>query len=120
MGRQGNMPAWQDSLGDEGVNNVTSYVMKLSGREAPVNEVEAGKKIYTAMCAGCHQADGKGMQALGAPNLTDNIWLYGASRGYIKETIVKGRKGIMPSHQALLGDEKIHIVAAYVYSLSDK
>jgi len=117
-GRQGNMPAWQASLGDEGVKNVTSYVLKLSGREAAPAEVAAGEKIFTSMCAGCHQADGTGIQALGAPNLTDNIWLYGSSRGHIQKTITNGRKGIMPAHKELLGEKKIHILAAYVYSLS--
>ncbi|MDJ0880159.1 MAG: cytochrome-c oxidase, cbb3-type subunit III [Gammaproteobacteria bacterium] len=117
-GRQGNMPAWQTSLGDEGVNDVTSYVLNLSGREAPAEEIIAGEKIFTSMCAACHQADGTGMQALGAPNLTDDIWLYGASRGHIQKTIAEGRKGIMPAHEELLGEKKVHILAAYVYSLS--
>ncbi len=117
-GRQGNMPAWQASLGDEGVRDVTSYVLKLSGRDAPAEEVAAGKKIYSSMCAGCHQADGTGMHALGAPNLTDDTWLYGASRAQIQKTIADGRKGIMPSQKELLGENKVHILAAYVYSLS--
>lgn len=117
-GRHGNMPAWKAVIGDQGVKEVTSYVLSLSSREAPAEEVAAGKKIYNINCVGCHQADGKGMHALGAPNLTDNIWLYGASRGIIEKTIAYGRAGVMPAHKELLGEAKVHILAAYVYSLS--
>ncbi len=119
-GRQGAMPAWKASLGDEGVRNVASYVMSLSGREAPAEEIAAGQKTFSTMCAACHQADGTGMHALGAPNLTDNTWLYGSSRGYIEQTIANGRKGIMPPHKELLGENKVHILAAYIYSLNQK
>jgi cytochrome c oxidase cbb3-type subunit 3 len=117
-GRHGNMPTWQATLGDDGVKNVASYVLSLSGRDAPADEVTAGKQSFTTICAACHGADGTGNQALGAPNLTDNIWLYGASRGYIERSISQGRKGTMPAHKDLLGEDKVHILAAYVYSLS--
>jgi cytochrome c oxidase cbb3-type subunit 3 len=66
----------------------------------------------------CHGADGKGMQALGAPNLTDNIWLYGGSKQRIMESIDKGRSGRMPAHAEFLGEAKAHLLAAYIYSLS--
>jgi len=117
-GRNGNMPSWQATLGDKGVKEVASYVLSLSGREADANEVAAGQKIFQTTCTGCHQADAKGLYALGAPNLTDKTWLYGATRGKIQESISGGRKGVMPSHKKLLGEEKVHILAAYVYSLS--
>lgn len=117
-GRNGNMPAWKAVIGEQGVKEVTSYVLSLSGREAPQAEVSAGKQIFSTNCAACHQADGKGMFALGAPNLTDGIWLYGASRSFIEESIANGRTGIMPAHKELLGEEKAHILAAYVYSLN--
>ena len=117
-GRHGNMPAWQSVLGEKGVKQAASYVMSLSGRDAPADEVAAGKKIFASTCAGCHQPDAKGMHALGAPNLTDKTWLYGATRGKIEETISGGRSGVMPSHKKLLGEDKVHILAAYVYSLS--
>lgn len=117
-GRNGNMPAWEASLGQDGVRNVTSYVLSLSGKDAPANEIEAGKQPFQTFCAACHQADGTGMHALGAPDLTDNIWLYGSTRGAIEKTIAEGRKGLMPAHKALLGEEKVHILAAYVYSLN--
>lgn len=118
-GRNGNMPGWTAVLGEEGVKNVTSYVLSLSGREAPANEVTAGKAQFGA-CAGCHLPTGKGMQALGAPDLTDKVWLYGASRKAIEKSIALGRKGVMPAFKAHLGEDKAHIVAAYVYSLSNK
>jgi len=118
-GRHGNMPAWKAILGDDGVKQVASYVLSLSGRKVPADEISAGKEKFSA-CAGCHMATGKGMQALGAPNLTDKIWLYGASRKAIEKTISYGRKGVMPSFKAHLGENKAHIVAAYIYSLSEK
>jgi len=117
-GRHGNMPAWESILGKEGVKNVTSYVLSLSGRKVPADEVSAGKEKF-ASCAGCHMATGKGMQALGAPNLTDKVWLYGGTRKVIEKTIAHGRKGVMPSFKAHLGENKTHIVAAYVYSLGE-
>lgn len=117
-GRHGNMPAWKTILGDDGVKQVASYVLSLSGRKAPADEVAAGKEKFSA-CAGCHLASGKGMQALGAPNLTDKVWLYGASRKAIEKTISYGRKGVMPAFKNRLGENKAHIVAAYVYSLGE-
>ncbi len=117
-GRHGNMPTWQARLGDKGVRAAASYVISLSGRKAPADEVAAGKKIFATTCAGCHQPDAKGLHALGAPNLTDKIWLYGGTRGTIEKTISGGRSGLMPAHKKLLGKDKVHILAAYVYSLS--
>ncbi len=119
-GRNGNMPAWLPVIGEDGVKNVASYVLSLSGREAPAEEVAAGKKIFETTCAGCHGMDAKGNQALGAANLTDGIWLYGGNRKAIEQTIAHGRKGVMPAHKELLGEEKAHILAAYVYSMSQK
>jgi len=119
-GRESNsMIAWEASLGgEEGVNQVAEYVMSLSGRDVDEALAAKGKEKF-ALCAGCHMPDGTGNQALGAPNLTDNIWLYGGSPRTIKESIAKGRKGKMPAHKDFLGKAKSHILAAYVYSLSD-
>ena len=117
-GRNGMMPA-HAYLGDKAIDNVAGYVMSLSGRPVDAARVEAGKQVFmSAGCIGCHGMEGTGNQLLGAPNLTDNIWLYGGSEGIIKQTITKGRAGVMPAHQALLGDDKIHLLAAYVTSLS--
>lgn len=118
-GRSGVMPAWEGPLGgEEGVNQVATYVMSLAGREVDTALAAAGKSKFDMFCVGCHMPDGTGNQAMGAPNLTDNIWLYGGSPRTIKQTIAKGRGGRMPAHSEFLGKAKSHILAAYVYSLS--
>lgn len=119
-GRQGAMPAWKDVLGDAGVAEVTAYVVQLSGRDADATKASAGKLRFETMCVACHGADGKGTAAMGAPNLTDNIWLYGASPGVIEQSIAQGRNGKMPAHRDFLGENRAHLLAAYVYSLSAK
>ncbi len=115
-GRQGMMPPLGAALGPQGVDELVAYVLSLSGREAPADKVEAGKARFV-LCAACHGADGRGNQTIGAPNLTDDIWLYGGSSAAIRQTIMDGRHGQMPAHQ-WLGDDKIRLLAAYVYSLS--
>lgn len=117
-GRQTAMPAWQPILGNEGVFNVAEYVRSLSGHEVDAVVAEKGRKIFMANCVACHGADGKGNKLLGAPNLTDNIWLFGGSQKTIIETIAKGRSSHMPAHKEFLGKAKVHLLAAYVYSLS--
>ncbi|MGA7802755.1 MAG: cytochrome-c oxidase, cbb3-type subunit III [Gammaproteobacteria bacterium] len=117
-GRQGVMPAWKAVLGEQGVDQVAAYVMSLSGRPVDAELAEAGKAKFQTYCVACHGADGKGNQQIGAPNLTDNIWLYGGSPGTIKQTIADGRNGRMPAHRNFLGQDKVHLLAAYVYSLS--
>jgi len=119
-GRQAAMPAWGPVLGDKGVNEVAAYVLTLSGRDADARLAAAGQKHFATYCAACHGADGKGNQALGAPNLTDSTWLYGGSLGVIKQTITKGRNGHMPAHRDFLGEDKVHLLATYIYSLSHK
>ena len=117
-GRSGVMPAWEAALGGaEGVKDMTEYVLKISGRQADPAAAARGKEKYAQLCASCHGADGTGNQALGAPNLTDGIWLYGKSRVRIEESIAKGRNGVMPPHREFLGEDKVHLLAAYVYSL---
>ncbi|HEU4601267.1 MAG TPA: cytochrome-c oxidase, cbb3-type subunit III [Steroidobacteraceae bacterium] len=117
-GRHGAMPAWGAVLGEEGVNQVASYVMSISGRNAPADWVTAGKATFANMCAACHGADGKGNPLLGAPNLTDGIWLHGGDFDSIRATITGGRENQMPSHLPLLGETKVRLLAAYVLSLS--
>jgi cytochrome c oxidase cbb3-type subunit 3 len=117
-GRHGVMPA-HAHLGTEAIDNVANYVMSLSGGQVEPAKAAAGKQVFDTMgCAGCHGMDGKGNQMIGAPNLTDKVWLYGGSPGIIKQTITKGRGGVMPAHKDLLGKDKIHLLAAYVDSLS--
>ncbi|MBR9828697.1 MAG: cytochrome-c oxidase, cbb3-type subunit III [Oceanospirillales bacterium] len=120
-GRNGGMPAWSAVLGEDGVRDVSSYVMTLSGQEAiPGTDISNGEKQFQALCTACHGQDAKGMHALGAPNLTDDIWLYGGSFKQIAHTIRAGRAGVMPAQKDLLSEDKIHLITAYVYSLSNK
>lgn len=120
QGRSGQMPPWGQILGADGVEATTAYILSLAGRPADADKIAAGKKHYNSTCFGCHGADGKGNIALGAPNLTDNTWLYGGSPEDIKESIRAGRQGQMPAHKELLGEARVHLVAAYVYSLTGK
>lgn len=120
-GRTGAMPSWEGALGgEEGVAQVAEYVEKLAGREIDAELAAAGKTKYDMFCVGCHMPEGTGNQAVGAPNLTDNIWLYGGSNMAIKQSIAKGRNGRMPAHADFLGEAKVHILAAYIYSLSQE
>ncbi len=119
-GRNGVMPGFAATLSAEQVDGLVQYVGKLSGHQVNESKAAIGKIAFDQQCFVCHGNDGKGNQAMGAPNLTDNIWLYGGSSTTIAETIRKGRNGAMPAHSELLGKEKIHLVTAYVYSLSNK
>ena len=122
-GRQAvGMMAWASTLGGEqGVREVAAYVISLSGRSVNPELAKAGKAKF-ALCASCHGPDGQGSLALGlpmgAPNLSDNIWLYGGSQRAIEESIRNGRAGVMPHWKDILGEEKVHVISAYVYSLS--
>ena len=118
-GRQGAMPAWSSMLKEDDVFNVVSYVEKIAGRVVDDMHAASGKTIYETNCAMCHGADGKGNVMFGAPNLTDDIWLYGGSQKKIIESINLGRMGVMPAHKEFLGEAKVHILSAYIYSLSD-
>lgn len=117
-GRIGGMPPWGAVLGEEGIRDMSHYVLSLSGRDADSDAINRAKPQFQALCTACHSTDGSGLQALGAPNLTDDIWLYGGSFEQVAHTIRTGRNGVMPAHKALLSDDKIHLITAYVYSLS--
>ncbi len=122
-GRMGQMPAWEETLGSAGVAAVTQYVLQLSGNEHEESTAAQGKVLFGQMCSACHGADGTGMMALGAPNLTDNIWLYDNPELPLERditiTIAKGRAGNMPAWDPILGPEKVHLLAGYIYSLSN-
>lgn len=106
---------------DEDVGGMVNYVRSLSGLvESNEATTAAAAAKYNMFCVACHMPDGSGNQALGAPNLTDDVWLYGSSEADVRETIVNGRNGQMPAHGNLLGDNRTKILAAYVYSLSAK
>jgi cytochrome c oxidase cbb3-type subunit 3 len=116
-GRMGAMPAWIAVIGADGVRQVAAHVEKLSGRVTDEAAAAAGAKLFQTNCVACHGPDGKGNPAMGAPNLTDDVWLYGGTTEKIVETIEKGRNGQMPAHGELLGNAKVHLLAAYVLSL---
>jgi cytochrome c oxidase cbb3-type subunit 3 len=116
-GRRGAMPAWINVLGDQGVAEVAAHVVTLNGRSSDATLAAAGAKKFAMFCAGCHGVDGKGNPAFGAPNLTDNTWLYGGSFAQIQQTIHDGRNAQMPAWNDIIGPDKVHLVAAYVYSL---
>ena len=118
-GRNAAMPGWEAALGNDGIKNVTGYVRSLSGLKNPEGvDLEAGQKSFNTMCVACHGADAKGNPMLGAPNLSDRIWLYGSSFAQVQQTIRHGRNGQMPAQEDFLGNDKVHLLAAYVYSLS--
>ncbi|MER2493033.1 cytochrome-c oxidase, cbb3-type subunit III [Catenovulum sediminis] len=121
-GRNAVMPGWSSSMGEQGIKQLTAYVISLSGREVDATLAKAGEAKF-GVCAACHGADGKGSIAhglpMGAPNLTDDIWLYGGSERAISETLRHGRNGVMPAWKDILGEDKIHLVTAYIYSLSN-
>ncbi|RDL45835.1 cytochrome-c oxidase, cbb3-type subunit III [Marinomonas piezotolerans] len=119
-GRMGAMPAWGPILGESGVHQVSQYVMSLSGRETDAAAAKKGQALYSTNCQACHGEQAQGNHLFGAPNLTDNIWLYGGGEQQIKQTIRNGRSGRMPAWEAILGQDKSHVVAGYVYSLSNQ
>ena len=118
-GRAGNMPPLGPVLGEEGVKDAAAYVFALSGNAHDSIRAAKGREKFAQVCAACHGADGKGNQALGAPNLTDKTWLHGSGPA-IAETISNGRVSMMPAHKDLLTPAKIQLLTAYVYSLSGK
>ena len=119
-GRNGMMPAFAEQLKPDQIADTAQYVLSLSGRSTSAEAAARGDATFKASCAACHGADGKGNQALGAPNLTDNTWLYGGSLATITETLNKGRQGKMPAHKELLGEPRVHLLAAYVYAQSQE
>ncbi|HZX81909.1 MAG TPA: cytochrome-c oxidase, cbb3-type subunit III [Lysobacter sp.] len=124
-GREGVMPPWGTVLtgmgGENAVDYVTSYVQSLSDPKGLQNNFMAaqGKSLYEGVCVACHGVDGKGNAAMGAPDLTDDYWLYGDGKSQIAATIRNGRHGVMPAHRELLGETRSRLVAAYVWSLSN-
>lgn len=124
-GRNAVMPAWGPVLkgmgGEHAQDYVIAYVRSLGeGNKAGSGDYMAaqGKALYEGVCVACHGVDGKGNQALGAPDLTDDYWLYGDSNDSLNQTLAEGRKGMMPAHRQLLGETRSRLAAAYVWSLS--
>lgn len=124
-GRMAAMPAWGEVLGEDGVKNVAAYVRQdLAGLKLPEDakaDVAAGKALFASTCVACHGPEGHGTPAMGAPDLTKPAaWIYGSSLAQLQQTIRYGRNGQMPAQDQYLGQDKVHILAAYVYSLSRK
>jgi cytochrome c oxidase cbb3-type subunit 3 len=119
-GRMGQMPPMAAAVGSpDDVKNVANYVLSLSN--APHDSVRAqlGKEKFVA-CAACHGVDGKGNQAIGAPNLTDDTWLHGFGEQAVINMINGGKTNVMPAQQGKLTDAQIHVLASYVWGLSNK
>jgi len=117
-GRQGVMPPLGAALGDQGVDEVANYVLSLSGRKADEQLAAAGKTRYMTICIACHGPEAKGNPLVGAPNLSDDIWLYGGSLEDIKTSIRNGRSGQMPTWEPILGRDRARLVAAWVLAQS--
>jgi cytochrome c oxidase cbb3-type subunit 3 len=120
LGRIGVMPPMAEAVGSpEDVKNLANYVLSLSG--APHDSVRAGlgKSKFTA-CAACHGIGGVGNTAVGAPNLTDKIWLHGYGQEAIIAMINNGKTNQMPAQQGRLTEAQIHVLTAYVWGLSNK
>ncbi|MBA6109041.1 MULTISPECIES: cytochrome-c oxidase, cbb3-type subunit III [Pseudomonas] len=122
-GRHGVMPAWAEVIGEQGVADVAAFVLtNLDGRSLPEGvkaDAAKGKEIFASNCVACHGPEGKGTPAMGAPDLTHpQAFIYGSSFAQLQQTIRYGRQGQMPAQAEIQGNDKVHLLAAYVYSLS--
>lgn len=117
-GRLAVMPPWGPVLQQKGVDEVVAYVQKLSGQAADATLSAAGETHFQQLCAACHGLDGKGMAALGAPNLTDDVWIYGGDAAALTQSVNAGRNGQMPAWNDKLGEQRVKLLAAYVTKLA--
>ncbi|MGH2291910.1 MULTISPECIES: cytochrome-c oxidase, cbb3-type subunit III [Pseudomonas] len=122
-GRHGVMPAWAEVIGEQGVADVAAFVLtNLDGRRLPEGvkaDAAKGKEIFAGNCVACHGPEAKGTPAMGAPDLTHpQAFIYGSSFAQLQQTIRYGRQGQMPAQAEIQGNDKVHLLAAYVYSLS--
>ncbi|WXU00381.1 MAG: Cbb3-type cytochrome c oxidase subunit CcoP2 [Catillopecten margaritatus gill symbiont] len=113
-GRKAVMPAWGVVLGEEGVDNVAKYVKSIADNTYKEKEHTAGKAKYLQMCAGCHTPTMQGNPIFGAPNLGDSAWIYGGDLASIKQSIAKGRSGVMPAHKDRLTELQIKLLVAWL------
>ena len=118
-GRIAAMPAWGPVLGQQGVDQAEAYVEQLAGQPHDAVLAAAGRTVFETNCAACHGVDGKGNPLVGAPNLTDDVWLYGGDPATLKLTITAGRNGQMPAFGERLGPERVRLLAAYAIHLSE-
>lgn len=118
-GRHGVMPAWKAQIKPGEAADIAQYVRSLSGLASDALRVVPGKRGFDTFCVACHGAEGKGNTALGAPNLTDGVWLYGSSEASIVDTILNGRDNRMPAQEAHLTADQIRMLTAWVWGLSN-
>jgi len=119
-GRRGQMPPMAAAVGTpDDVKNVANYVLSLSNGPHDSVRAQLGKAKFTA-CAACHGIDGKGNQAVGAPNLTDDVWLHGWGEQAVIAMVNNGKINEMPAQHGKLTDAQIHVLAAYIWGLSNK
>jgi cytochrome c oxidase cbb3-type subunit 3 len=115
QGRHGLMPPMSATLPGNGVDEVAHYVLSLSGLEHDKRLASEGKPKFEGVCGACHGADGKGNHALGAPNLTDDIWLHGnADLASVKDAITRGRSGVMPAWEPIIGKDRARLAVAWL------
>lgn len=119
-GRHGVMPAWAAMIKPEDASAIAQHVRALSGLAHDPLRLNAGKRGFETYCAACHGAEGKGNPLMGAPNLTDDIWLYGSSEATITETILNGRDNQMPAQETYLTPEQIRLLTAWVWGQSNR
>ncbi|WP_460416126.1 cytochrome-c oxidase, cbb3-type subunit III [Pseudomonas sp. microsymbiont 2] len=124
-GRHGIMPGWSTVIGEQGVADVAAFVLtNLDGRSLPEGvkaDPVKGQELFASNCVACHGPEGKGTPAMGAPNLTHpQAFIYGSSFAQLQQTIRYGRQGQMPAQHDIQGNDKVHLLAAYVYSLSQE
>jgi cytochrome c oxidase cbb3-type subunit 3 len=117
-GRNGIMPGFKETINPQMAGDIAQYVRSMSGLASDPIKVVRGKREYMNYCVACHGAEGKGNKALGAPNLTDDVWLYGSSEATIVNGILNGRNNRMPAQEQNLTPEQIRLVAAWVWSLT--
>lgn len=124
-GREGVMPEWGKVLSGMGGASADVYVVAYLRTLAKPERLQSdhlaslGKPLFDGLCVSCHGIEGKGNPQIGAPDLTDDYWLYGDSQSALRQSITQGRRGSMPAHRALLGETRSRLVAAYVWSLSN-
>ncbi|MEI9401872.1 cytochrome-c oxidase, cbb3-type subunit III [Mesorhizobium argentiipisi] len=115
--RQSEMPAFADVLQPEQILQVSAYVASLSGPVRDKTLIQPGAKVFEENCAACHGESAKGGRDVGAPDLTDAIWLYGSGESAIAAQVRAPRQGVMPAWGARLGETKVKELAVYVHSL---
>jgi cytochrome c oxidase cbb3-type subunit 3 len=112
------MPVMVGGLDDSAIDDLVAYVQSMSGQQVDADMATRGKTNFDMLCIACHGVDGSGNQALGAPRLNDEIWLYGGEAETIRKSVTEGRNGNMPAHKDLLSEDRRRLLTAYVLSLS--